>query len=921
MQRHQSNRIVVSIFGVMITTLAGAPTRAAPPSSLTDPRTGATVETPLRSQPDPLQDPTLPRKRVFAESFAPARPQRLGTLRSPACEIATRPDFKGAALRYERRPPFRCALLLSATPSTFYWIERQRSSTAPVIDLEVIEARYPLVDPATPNHGGDVDRLVADRWVRRSTILATHSFPRAPPVGGWEQSATLLLTTPATRTLVFIVADPEADDGPPGATAFFDDLVIDTLIPTPEQETSLLAKLDLSPFDAGSGLVHRGVVADNGGAATPQSGRVTNVRTTLFTPAPTTFKLATPLAEGTSLWLDFGLHTLSPPHDIVHFDVRVRGERGEDESVWSQSLLADGHTEPWQTADIDLGRFASQKVEITLSTTPTPKGRGRGLWGPPLLATPIGPEDPPSILLITVGGLRADRLGLAGYPRPTSPSLDTLAKRAAVFDAAVSPSNASRFVVGSLFTGLSPTALGLANPAHNLPRDVHTLAEALSVQGLVTAAFVADPALAGQGLDRGFDALAVWPRDTPASTIVAAARHFLETHAHRRFFLYLHFSDPLQPFDPPQAARDRFVPAAELLRFGLETPFSVSARGQVSGCDRCNNAAGLNSAFPTLVSDLYDSEIAGLDAALGTLFESLARLGIDDETVVAVTGTHGELVWDHGDVFGHPAHDFSDPVVRVPLIIKPAGPPHSLRVAAQVRTLDLWPTLLELANAPVPQPSPIAESLATLFHSQSTSLVHERVAVSESPRGDRFAVREKGFKLLGTRSRDGHFAAALYDLARDPRELHDLSAELPDTVDQLLWSALDVAATARPGDYLLVVLPTAGRTFRLNAKSPEALTSVEPFCDGPVRLAPTRTAFEVSGPVGARRWRVFRMVGIPETPLVLELTVAGAKPVHLRRTLLPSTPREPLASVLAQLVHGGEADLALVRVVGPGVGP
>src|SRR6478609_419913 len=64
------------------------------------------------------------------------------------------------------------------------------------------------------------------------------------------------------------------------------------------------------------------------------------------------------------------------------------------------------------------------------------------------------PIDKPDIILITIDALRADHLGTYGYPRPTSPSIDALAREAVVVQDAVSQAPYTKASIASLFTGL-----------------------------------------------------------------------------------------------------------------------------------------------------------------------------------------------------------------------------------------------------------------------------------------------------------------------------------------------------------------------------------------------------------------------------------------------------------------------------------
>ncbi len=88
----------------------------------------------------------------------------------------------------------------------------------------------------------------------------------------------------------------------------------------------------------------------------------------------------------------------------------------------------------------------------------------------------------------------------------------------------------------------------------------------------------------------------------------------------------------------------------------------------------------------------YDAEVAYTDAALGPLFDAVN----DDRTAIIVIGDHGEGLGDHGEST-HTLFVY-DSTMKVPLLVKAPGVPAGLRVETQVRSVDVAPTILELAG-------------------------------------------------------------------------------------------------------------------------------------------------------------------------------------------------------------------------------
>ena len=288
-------------------------------------------------------------------------------------------------------------------------------------------------------------------------------------------------------------------------------------------------------------------------------------------------------------------------------------------------------------------RAASLLVALTLGAC------GRG--APPAAS----PAAPPSVLLVTIDTLRADRLGAYGDAQARTPHLDALARRSLVFERAFAPAPLTLPSHATLLTGLLPPAHGVrGNGSFALGAGPPTLAEALGARGLRTAAFVGGfPVSRRFGLARGFehydDALAKAPglhfefAERRAPEVVSAARGWLAQQA-GPVFVWVHLFDPHAPYDPPPAY------------------------------------AG---------PDPYRGEIAATDAALGGLLEAWdARAG---RSYVAVTSDHGEAFGEHGEE-SHSLFVY-DVTLRVPLLLRGPGI-GARRETTPVGLSDLAATLL-----------------------------------------------------------------------------------------------------------------------------------------------------------------------------------------------------------------------------------
>jgi choline-sulfatase len=352
------------------------------------------------------------------------------------------------------------------------------------------------------------------------------------------------------------------------------------------------------------------------------------------------------------------------------------------------------------------------------------------------LASPGAPPSP-SVLLITVDTLRPDALGFVAG-RNGTPNLDALAAEGFRVPAAVSPVPLTLPAHVSLLSALVPRRHGVRDNGQVLAAGVPLLAERFAARGYATAAFVSGyPLRAPFGLDRGFarydDALPAgvsgW-RERPAPQATAAALEWLRA-APRPFFLWVHYYDAHDPYDPPAAFR----------------------------------GAGPRGA--------YDGEVAFVDHAIGALRAGLPAR--DRASLLTVfTSDHGESLGEHGER----AHGLFlyDTTVTVPLVVHFPGRVAPGRSDAPVRLVDVAPTVLELAGLP-PLPDVDGVSVVPLLSGRRQAAEpafletqHPWTTYGWSPLA---AVRHAGAKYVRAPREE------LYDLAADPAESRDLARLRP----------------------------------------------------------------------------------------------------------------------------------------------
>src|SRR3989338_344107 len=279
----------------------------------------------------------------------------------------------------------------------------------------------------------------------------------------------------------------------------------------------------------------------------------------------------------------------------------------------------------------------------------------------------------PNILLITIDALRVDHLGCYGYARNTSPNIDRLAKEGARFTQAISQSTLTVPSLPSLMTSLYPSQLGITTIFQMVPIFAPTLAEILKENNYHTGAIIAH-LLKHTDIKKGFDsAIFVSPLDYAYTSdkVTKKAIDWIAQNRGRRFFLWLHYMDPHEPFTPAHPYDEIFLsekfkkhgrefltkkyywvappkkplpslppPALKSLPFGLPSTIQT-----VSG--------NLNKEDKEYYIAQYDGEIRFTDAQIGLLLDELKKLGLNTKTLIIVSADHGENLAEYNNYFAH----------------------------------------------------------------------------------------------------------------------------------------------------------------------------------------------------------------------------------------------------------------------------
>lgn len=409
-------------------------------------------------------------------------------------------------------------------------------------------------------------------------------------------------------------------------------------------------------------------------------------------------------------------------------------------------------------------------------------------------------SDPPNIVFIL-----ADDLGYAdiGPEAPArTPHLARLAAEGLRFTDFHSGSSVCTPTRASLLTGRYPQRSGMGDvayrPGDGLPQSELTIAELLRESGYATGLFGKwhlGSAPRFHPLRHGFDAFVGflsgwidyhshvrghqvdWWHGEERSDEVGYATHlitrhavaFIEANAQRRFFAFVSYNAPHNPWQGP------YDPA-------VIAPAGFSPENQQGFLEAIN--AEVPEPPPGYEKrDSYLEMIEEMDAGIGEILAALERHGIDDETFVFLHSDNGAgREHSNGNLRGS-KYGVYEGGHRVPAIAWWPGVIAAGRVSDETAiSMDLFPTAAALAGTAAPEGVVIdGVDLGPLLRGRGG--LPERTLFwrcQPSNRGPLWAARQGPWKLVRDRP-----DPALFRLDRDPSEQRDLAAEEPERVAAL----------------------------------------------------------------------------------------------------------------------------------------
>ena len=457
----------------------------------------------------------------------------------------------------------------------------------------------------------------------------------------------------------------------------------------------------------------------------------------------------------------------------------------------------------------------------------------------------VEPPARPNVLFIAVDDLKPV-LGCYGDKVVKSPAIDRLAARGVVFDRAYCNQAVCAPSRNALMTGVRPTTLGIYDLGTNFRQassNAVTLSQYFMQHGYraealgkiyhvghgnhedpaswsvphfqaKSIAYVLPESRSNQSLTREEALFANQPADKlprgaayesadvadnvyPDGKIADEAIRRLQAAKAKPtepFFLAVGFLKPHLPFCAPKKYWDLYDRASFTVP-SLRTPPEGAPKYAPTGWGELRQYSDMPASGPVTDDQAralihgYHAAVSYMDAQLGRMLDELDRLNLTTNTIIVLWGDHGWHLGDHG---WWCKHDNYEQAARIPLIVAAPGvaKPGTHAAKALVETVDLYPTLAELAGLPAPKPPQGLEGRSFVPALRDPQAGTKEFILHVYPRGERIgrAVRTARHRLVewkvaGAAADTAEFE--LYDYETDPLETKNLASAQPEVVSQL----------------------------------------------------------------------------------------------------------------------------------------
>ncbi|MCX7014549.1 MAG: sulfatase-like hydrolase/transferase [Candidatus Sumerlaeota bacterium] len=279
------------------------------------------------------------------------------------------------------------------------------------------------------------------------------------------------------------------------------------------------------------------------------------------------------------------------------------------------------------------------------------------------------------------------------------------------------------------------------------------------------------------------------------------------------WFLFTSYLQPHSPYTTPEPYHSMYPPDSfDVPKLGPEL---AEERAKLTGKSMRHLIA--DETMLRAITAQYLGHVTNVDDNLERLFAEVKSLGMMDDTIVLFSADHGNMLGDRGRMFKGVMYEGSS---HVPLIIRAAK---NLPIAGRfntgapiegiAETVDLLPTLLDMAGVPIPETGIQGKGLAPVALGEEKTWKNRAFAALATS-----MIRTPQYKLID----NGEGAAQrfeLYDMTKDPKEQTSLAGD-PQCKDVVhdLAKRLDEWRKDKPGP---VVVPGLETPYYAKPLSPE----------------------------------------------------------------------------------------------------
>jgi|GEM_PF-3196417 len=435
------------------------------------------------------------------------------------------------------------------------------------------------------------------------------------------------------------------------------------------------------------------------------------------------------------------------------------------------------------------------------------------------LACDSGPEAARTgkwnVLVLVPDTVRGDHLSLNGYPKPTSPALEELAREGVNFTHAITVAPRTWQSFSSILTGVNPPRHGVRFLFdHPILDGTPVLASVLRNSGYETAAFdgltFLEEMTGGKAFSEYFSNLG------DDENVLRTLQDWMIRERETPFLAFVKTKGGHWPYTVTRWLSPEDACAGRDHSFNVGD-YGIKRIGKQSGF-RVEDAKAWNAMVWAVDDDEtsrrhriahYDAALRETDAQIGNLIERMRSIGLLEKTIVVFTSDHGESLGEHGYLQHGPRVD--EPVMHVPLLIYfPKHHPEfapGRTVGSLVSVIDIMPTLLEAVGVPIPAGVEGSSLLGEIRRESQES----RWAYGESGRafmgldperhlpgiaGKHRMVRTAEWKLVHIPTAEGG-EDRLFDLRADPGESVNVAEQHPDVVAALRARLAPILAADR----------------------------------------------------------------------------------------------------------------------------